>query len=195
MKVNTQELFTTIKQLNNQDLNGIDLDNLSSLITDESASGYFLGLSGDEHYRLLSQISNMLDSKILLDVGTFKGCSALALSMNQSNELKSFDINPGHRRLSKVPDNVEFIIDDILRDQYKDLILSSPFILLDTDHTGPVEHEFYSHIKSLGWRGVLLLDDIHLNDPMKEFWSSIQDEKEDITSIGHWSGTGLVHIV
>jgi hypothetical protein len=37
-----------------------------------------------------------------------------------------------------------------------------------------------------------MLDDIHLNDDMKLFWNNITEEKYDLTSIGHWSGTGLV---
>ena len=38
-----------------------------------------------------------------------------------------------------------------------------------------------------------MLDDIKLNDEMRDFWSNIKEEKWDITSKGHWSGTGLVN--
>jgi hypothetical protein len=47
-----------------------------------------------------------------------------------------------------------------------------------------------------------LFDDIHLDEghmgvytgsSMKQFWSKIDDNiKIDLTSVGHWSGTGLV---
>jgi hypothetical protein len=36
------------------------------------------------------------------------------------------------------------------------------------------------------------LDDINLNNPMKEFWNVITEDKYDISEYGHWSGTGLV---
>ncbi|WP_341884141.1 hypothetical protein [Synechococcus sp. UW140] len=39
----------------------------------------------------------------------------------------------------------------------------------------------------------LLLDDIHLL-PMVECWRSISSPKLDLTSFGHWSGTGIVDI-
>ena len=42
------------------------------------------------------------------------------------------------------------------------------------------------------WHGKLLLDDINLNQEMKNFWNGISHEKYDLTDIGHWSGTGLV---
>ena len=39
----------------------------------------------------------------------------------------------------------------------------------------------------------LLLDDIRLL-PMVECWRSISSPKLDLTSFGHWSGTGIVDI-
>ena len=38
----------------------------------------------------------------------------------------------------------------------------------------------------------MLLDDIDLNQPMKEFWGIINEEKYDVSHVGHWSGTGIV---
>ena len=64
--------------------------------------------------------------------------------------------------------------------------------MLDTDHDGPFEYKSYNYLKEINWEGYLLLDDIHLNNVMREFWNHIDNEKHDITSIGHWSGTGLV---
>ena len=55
-----------------------------------------------------------------------------------------------------------------------------------------MDEDSYQHLKKINWEGYLVLDDIHLNDPMKEFWNQIDNEKYDITPMGHWSGTGLV---
>ena len=89
-------------------------------------------------------------------------------------------------------DNIDYILGDFTDSEYKDLLMKSPLIMLDTDHEGPFEHKAYQYLKDINWKGYLLLDDIHLNAPMKEFWNQIDNEKYDITSMGHWSGTGLV---
>ncbi len=125
-------------------------------------------------------------------MGTFKGCSALALSANISNKIVSFDIQNA-RALKSSPDNVEYIIDDCLEDKYNELFMKSKFILLDTAHDGGFEDSFLKKLQNLKWKGLLILDDINLNHPMKNLWSNIAREKKEITSIGHFSGTGAVY--
>ena len=46
--------------------------------------------------------------------------------------------------------------------------------------------------QNIKYKGYLMLDDIYYNDAMRNFWSSIVEEKYDISNIGHHSGTGLV---
>jgi hypothetical protein len=88
-------------------------------------------------------------------------------------------------------DNIEFKLENILENN-NELILSAPFIMLDTDHEGPFEDAFYAHLKKINYKGLLFLDDINLNDPMKIFWAGITEEKYELTSKAHWSGTGIV---
>jgi len=92
-----------------------------------------------------------------------------------------------------LPTNTEFIIDNVLNEKYKDAILGSKYIMLDTYHDGTFETEFYNYLVSIGYTGYLLLDDIHLNFEMERFWGSITKEKYDITNIGHATGTGVVY--
>ena len=66
------------------------------------------------------------------------------------------------------------------------------FILLDTNHDGFFENVFYKKLKEINYKGILVLDDIYLNSTMKTFWNQIEEEKFDITSKGHNTGTGLV---
>jgi hypothetical protein len=178
--------------INATDLNNIDLSKYASFIIEDEFRDYYLGEAGSEHYRLLAHLSNQYTDSALLDIGTYKGCSSLALAHNPKNLVKSFDIRSGLRSISDYPDNIEYIVDDITESKYLDLISSSPLILLDTDHDGIFEQKFYLHLKSINWSGLLLLDDINYNDPMRDFWNSITEEKYDITHIGHHSGTGLV---
>jgi hypothetical protein len=95
--------------------------------------------------------------------------------------------------LNILPENAEFIIDDIIKSEYKDMILGSKYIMLDTYHDGVFEEQFINYLDSINYKGYLLLDDIHLNFEMERFWGSITKEKYDLTSIGHSTGTGVVY--
>jgi len=150
--------------------------------------GYFHFESGREHYRLLMYISILYSNEIIFDVGTNKCMSALSLSYNKQNKVKTFDVIKVLPENPKV-DNIEYVIGDATTDKS---IKNTPFIFLDVDHDGLYEKKIYDYLISINWKGLLLLDDIHLNTPMKDFWNKISKKKYDITHIGHWSGTGLV---
>jgi hypothetical protein len=172
-------------------LNELDLKSLSENIIDDEHKSYFLSESSKEHYRLLAYISKNTNNSNFLDVGTFKGCSSLSLSYNENNKVFSFDISNSFGLKTK-PKNVEYFIDNILNNNYKDLILSCSYILLDTMHDGTFELEFYKHLININYIGILLLDDIKLNGNMISFWDEITHEKYDISNIGHSTGTGVV---
>jgi hypothetical protein len=182
-----RNILEKIRSVSNQDLNSIDTGNINKCKMYGNTECYH-GMSGREHYRLLMYISTLFNDNVLFDVGTNECRSAIALSYNNNNKIKSFDIiqiNPEN----PVIENVEFILGDSTKDKN---IHTTPFIFLDVDHDGTYENIFYSFLKESKWKGLLMLDDIHLNDAMKNFWNKIEEEKYDLTSIGHWSGTGVV---
>lgn len=174
----------------NKDLSKIDLSNLSVSINNPEAKKYFLLHPGQEHYILLAYISTLYNNVLLYDIGTYRGCSALALSYNNNNKVKSLDI-VDHKQIINSPDNIEWIVGNFM-DQSIEEIHSSPLIMLDIDHTGKTEKEILDFLVDNNWHGHLLLDDIYLNDDMRQFWNSIKQQKYDLTTIGHFSGTGLV---
>jgi hypothetical protein len=178
--------------ITNEQLDNIDLFPYSQRINSSEYQGYFMSKSGQEHYRLLSYISQNDDLIDILDVGTLKGCSALAFSVNSKNKVRSFNVG-NEFDLNYTPLNAEFIIDNVLNGNYNSVILGSKYIMLDTYHDGTFEKEFYDHLVSINYKGYLLLDDIHLNFEMERFWGSITKEKYDITNIGHLTGTGVVY--
>lgn len=182
-------MIDKILRVNNSTLDSINIDN-SNIIESEFAE-YYISNSGKEHYRLLTYISGLYDDKILIDVGTYKGCSANALATNENNIVYTFNLLDQVRLYNK-PKNINFILDNIINYKYVEIITNSPFIILDTDHTGKFELEFYKYLKELNYSGLLLLDDIFLNKEMTTFWNNLEHRKYDITHIGHWSGTGLV---
>ena len=178
--------------ITNEELDNIDLFPYSQKINSLEYQQYFMSKSGQEHYRLLAYISQNDDLVDILDVGTLKGCSALAFSVNSKNKVRSFNVG-NEFDLNYTPLNAEFIIDNVLNGNYNNIILGSKYIMLDTYHDGTFEKEFYDHLVSINYKGYLLLDDIHLNFEMERFWGSITKEKYDITNIGHSTGTGVVY--
>lgn len=177
--------------ITNNELDSINLELESKKINSIEYQGYFNSKSGAEHYRLLSHISLNNNNITILDIGTLKGCSALAFGVNKSNTVYSFNLG-NELDLNTTPENIHFLIDDILKEEYKDLILKSKYIMLDTFHDGSFETLFVNYLTKIEYKGFLLLDDINLNHDMIKFWSNIELEKLDITNIGHATGTGLV---
>jgi len=178
-------------EIKNEDLDNIDLISLSDRIKSDEYKRYFLSRSGMEHYRLLSFVSQMNNDIQILDIGTLKGCSALAFSINKSNNIISIDV-ASQVELYDIPENVKFIIDNILSEKYVETILNSKYILLDTFHDGTFEKEFHQHLINIKYSGFVIFDDIKLNPQMIEFWNSISNNKLELTSIGHVTGTGVV---
>lgn len=148
--------------------------------------------AGKEHYRLLMYFASIYNYEIIADVGTNMGASALALGSNPTNVVYSMDITNFKPGVPTLP-NCEFMIGNVLYDSnIVDSLLKSKFIMLDISHEYYDEIQIYKKLIENGWKGLLCCDDIHLNEPMKRFWSEIYHPKIDITKYGHGSGTGLV---
>ncbi len=169
-------------------INQIDLERFRPFVP-ESYQEFFWKPAGREHYRLLAYLSTLFTDATIVDVGTDAGCSAMALSYNLANRVVSFDIVNNRKTDIQLP-NVEFRLQDALSDG--DLLMAAPLISLDTAHEGPYEHVFYQSLSVSHYKGLLLLDDVYLNEEMRAFWDSITHAKFDVSSVGHWSGTGLV---
>jgi hypothetical protein len=171
-------------------IDGIDLVPLAAHVASTEHLQYFLDTGFREHYRLLAHLSRCLRNEFVFDIGTNKGYSALALSYAPGNTVVSYDIvDCRELRCPECLERIEFRIGDALADAR---LLSAPLIVLDTDHDGVFERQVYRHLKTNGYRGVLILDDIHLNSAMIRIWEEIDEPKADITDLGHYSGSGLV---
>jgi len=187
--------MTKIIELNTDLINAIDLSEQKKFIEwNKKNSEYFDLPAGKEHYKLLSYISTCLDSDIpLIDIGTYFGFSAAALSYNSSKVI-SYDVCdwiPDNEYSIKNNDSIETKIMNCVNDM--DVINKASFIILDIDpHNGEEERVIIKALIDNGFKGFLLLDDIKLNKDMQDFWDEITLPKIDVTSVGHWSGTGIV---
>ena len=177
-------------------INNLNIMNITDIFIEE-----FIKESGKEHYKLLSYLSTQYNNSIIIDIGTHKGYSALALSSNKTNTIHTFDIIDKINEKNKLwqNNNVYFHNDDLMdnniRNKWETTILNSSMIFLDIDpHDGKLEYEFYNWLKDNNYKGILICDDIWYFKGMRDnFWYHIpNDIKYDVTHVGHFSGTGII---
>lgn len=167
--------------------------NISEFITNEASKRDFLYQITEQsgnYYRLLAHMSSCLpDGAIVFDVGTYLGTSALALSYNQHVSVISYDV--ANYRSAIKPENVTFKIGNFLEDAD---LLNAAMMFIDVDpHDGHQETVFLKHLIKVGYKGILLFDDIHLNQGMEMFWREcLSYGAKDLTSLGHATGTGML---
>jgi hypothetical protein len=169
----------TLKELNRLDLSEYQKYLHESMVSD------FNNVAGYAYYRLLNYICK--GKKLVYDIGTYKGSSAIAMS--SAKKVVSYDIE--NHRMCKKPKNVTFKIGDCTEDEN---LIKSDVIYLDTNHDGVFELKVIKHLRKNDYKGILILDDIRLNRDMLRLWyNEITEPKEDVTSIGHMTGTGIVY--
>jgi len=182
------EQLEKILNVTNNELDSLDTKFISQYNFYHDTS-YFHGPAGKEHYRLLMYVSSIFSKEKLFDIGTNKCMSAAAMSYSMKNHIITYDI------IKLIPINpflprTEYVLGDCTKDKR---ILESPFMFFDVDHDGKFEKIFYDFLKENNYKGLIMCDDILLEGAMTEWWDSITEDKYDISSKGHWSGTGLIH--
>jgi hypothetical protein len=191
---------------------------------------YLTAPPGAEHYSLLHYLVGTYgggrdfgDCRHVVDIGTRYVASSLALgsTLNHPTKVWTFDLPKSQERVEayrgkhgeewlaecqKLGIDITFHNLNLLTVPEADFrrYMSTWLVLLDTAHlpkTVPFEREFVQRLRSVGYRGLLLLDDIHLNDEMTEWWAELTEGATnaeapysvyDVTSVGHSSGTGLI---
>ena len=181
---------------------------------------HLMNVAGKEHYTLLHYLTaNYGDCRHVVDIGTRFATSALALGAT-GIKVRTFDRPESTERsvaiqrvgseeewqkeVKEAGVNITFHNVNLLTMNYEDFkkYMNTWLIMLDTAHlpdTQPFEREFFRRLLSTGFNGILLLDDIHLNNEMRKWWKEIQNDSKfygyrtfDLTSIGHATGTGMV---
>ena len=181
----------------------INLDDLCGRL---KAPPYYPNIWPGEHYKLLGGLMLSLKPREVVEIGTSMGLSALAMKKYLPSEAKifTFDI----RDCKSDPDYVlregDFadgrlvqFLDDLSQPdiflKYGGILKTADFIFLDASKDGVTEEKFLENFQRVPFRDrmLILLDDIRLWNMLK-IWRDIASPKLDLTSFGHWSGTGVV---
>ena len=160
-----------------------------------------------EHYQLLGGMIAELQPASVIEIGTFTGLSALAMReyLPSGSKLTTFDILPWQSipGTSLKPEdfasgNLAQILGDVadsgVMDKHADLFRNADLFFVDGPKDGVFEHRFLRQLSRIGLpkEPLLVFDDIRVWN-MLAIWRGITKPKLDLTSFGHWSGTGLVH--
>jgi hypothetical protein len=166
-----------------------------------------------EHYRLLASLVSLLAPKRIVEIGTDTGLSALAMlqRMPAEGRLWTFDIVPWKEvrggmgrqdgsflqdsdldagRLCQVIGNLAC---EATFREHRDIVCNADLVLVDGPKDGSFEHNLLRNFEKWGLKKpcLLVFDDIRYWT-MLALWRSIERPKLDITSFGHFAGTGLV---
>ena len=159
-----------------------------------------------EHYKLLAGIINTLKPKLVIEIGTFTGLSALTMKkyMRPSSKLITFDIIHWQTIKNTCLHAGDFsdgtliqIIDDLgeidSMNKHHHIFESADIIFVDGPKDGIFEKKLIKNLNTVNFKHspLVIFDDIRLWN-MIEVWHSIDRSKIDLTSFGHWAGTGLI---
>ena len=145
-----------------------------------------------------------LKPQIVVEIGTATGLSSLALLKNlpTTGKLISYDLaswdelpNTVLTKLDFIDQRFEHRVGDLSEEfffhsQSQD-IQNADLIFIDATHDGELEQKIFDRFRTLSFAPIIILDDIRFWTMLK-MWRSINMPKLDLTSFGHWSGTGLV---
>lgn len=159
-----------------------------------------------EHYRLLAGMVDLLQPKCVIEIGTFTGISAFCLKkyLPAGSTITTFDLVPWNNfddtalrsddfADGRLKQEIADLSNPSIFRNYMPLLAQADFMFID----GPKDNRFEPALAQLlntiqftraPW---VVFDDIRdLN--MLKFWRELDKPKLDISSFGHWTGTGLV---
>lgn len=181
----------------------VDLSDISYRMTSRP---FFPDIWPGEHYKLLAAIVQVLQPKIIIEIGTAEGLSALALKkfLPPAGVIHTFDIRPWNSVHGAVLIQNDFADNRLVQHtdnlgelaaikSHQTTLEAADLIFVDASKDGRFEAQLLENLETLnlGSNPLVIFDDIKLWN-MLPIWREVKRPKLDFTSFGHWSGTGLI---
>ena len=159
-----------------------------------------------EHYKLLAGLVMSIGARNVVEVGTSTGMGALALAhgLPVGGAVTTFDIipwkafpktwlRPSDFESGRIRQEIADIAEPGGAAAHAAVFQAADFIFIDGPKDGVTEQKFISALSALSLprNPVVMFDDIRVLN-MIEIWRRLKRPKLDVTSFGHWSGSGLV---
>ena len=167
---------------------------------------YYPNIYPGEHYKLLAGLVSVLKPKVVVEIGTYTGLSALSMKkfLPQQSKIVTFDLVDW----KSIPESC--LKEDDFRDgklvqylgdlgnpsvfsKYRELLQQAELIFVDAAKDEVLEPNLLENFKTISFdvKPLIVFDDIRLWKMLK-FWRNVSLPKLDLTSFGHWAGTGIV---
>jgi predicted O-methyltransferase YrrM len=167
---------------------------------------YYPELWPGEHYRLLAAVVEILAPRTIIEIGTGSGLSALTMQtrLQDGGKLITFDVTPWQSMPGTQLREADFekgdlmfysenLADPLSFPLYLDILKKADLIFVDAAKDGALEDRLMANFSSIPFDSppLVIMDDIRLWNMLRT-WREIRRPKLDVTSFGHWSGTGFV---
>jgi predicted O-methyltransferase YrrM len=159
-----------------------------------------------EHYNFLTAITKICKPRVIWEFGTNTGMGTVALleGAEENTKIITVDIDPWHSKerswiqeedikSGKISQLVLSMSDPSLFIDKNEELAEADLIFVDGPKDVDTETAFFEHLDKMTFRRnpIVVVDDIRLLK-MLRIWRNLEKPKFDLTSFGHWSGTGLV---
>jgi predicted O-methyltransferase YrrM len=184
---------------------GIKLTELRSRSDSEYA--LYVDTWPGEHYRFLAALVATRRPKVVVEVGTYLGHGSLAL-LSGSDDVRviTYDVVPAQEvggavlrdsdiSNGRLEQRIGDLADPTFLASQIETLCKADLLFVDGPKDGRWERTFCERVLPAlsDRRRLAVFDDIRLLE-MVQLWRDLPYPKLDATSVGHWSGTGLVEI-
>jgi predicted O-methyltransferase YrrM len=194
-------LSQSLKFINN--IPQIHLEDIASRIPKTEVD--YISMFPGEHYHLLASVVDVLKPKTIIELGTHLGYSSLCMKkyLDADGRIFTFDVIPWNEFENTILQPGDFdsqltqYVDDTTTlnnfNKHRELFETADLIFMDALKDGVQEYQFLENFRNIGFNNkcLFVFDDIRLWN-MLDIWFHMDKPKFDLTSYGHWSGTGLV---
>lgn len=148
------------------------------------------------YYRFLYELVGDLQPAVIVEIGTRRGESAIQMaSACPKTQVITIDTNPGSAEYIRKMGlkNLRSIICDSAK-AVPEVEVWSPIdiLFIDSDHVyDQAIREFRDYAPLVRKNGMIILDDIHINEGMDRFWNEIKYPKLELNHL-HTKGFGIV---